>query len=41
VDIELKAGATLRIKNGGILEYQNEFIAPVGAIVKIENGQIL
>ena len=41
VDIVLKPGATLQIKNGGIIECQDDFIAPVGAIVDIENGQIL
>jgi hypothetical protein len=41
VDILLKPGATLQIKNGGIIECQDDFIAPVGAIVDIENGQIL
>jgi hypothetical protein len=41
VDIILKAGATLIIINGGVIECQDDFIAPVGAIVDIENGQIM
>lgn len=40
VDIDLKAGASLRIINGGIIETRNEFVAPVGAIVDITHGEI-
>ena len=40
-DIDLKAGATLRIINGGVLETRNGFVAPVGANVTISNGKIL
>ena len=40
VDIDLKAGATLRIINGGIIETRNDFVAPVGAIVDISHGKI-
>lgn len=41
VDLVLKPGATLEIKEGGILESRNGFEAPVGAVVTIDNGQIL
>ena len=41
VDIILNSGATLTIKNGGILECQNAFVAPIGAIINVGNGQIL
>lgn len=40
VDIDLKAGATLRIINGGIIETRNDFVAPVGAVVDIQHGSI-
>ncbi len=40
VDIDLKAGAALRIINGGIIETRNDFVAPVGAIVDITHGEI-
>lgn len=40
VDIDLKAGATLRIINGGIIETKNDFVAPVGAVVDITHGEI-
>ena len=40
VDIDLKAGSTLRIINGGIIETRNDFVAPVGAIVDITHGEI-
>lgn len=40
VDLILKPGATLDIINGGIIETQNDFIAPLGAVVNISNGQI-
>ena len=39
-DLVLKPGATLDIINGGIIENQNDFIAPLGAVVNISNGQI-
>lgn len=41
VDLVLKPGSSLQILNGGILETQNGFEAPVGAIVDIQYGQIL
>ena len=41
VNIELKPGSTLRILNGGIIEPQNGFKAPVGAKVEIKHGKIL
>lgn len=40
VDIDLKAGASLRIINGGIIETRNDFVAPVGAVVDITHGVI-
>ena len=40
VDIDLKAGASLRIINGGVMETRNGFKAPVGAKVEIINGKI-
>ena len=40
-DIVLKSGATLEIMNGGILETRNGFEVPVGAVVYIDEGQIL
>lgn len=40
-DIILKPGATLQIINGGIIETRNGFVAPVGAYVNIDYGQIL
>ena len=41
VNLELKPGATLRILNGGIIETQNGFTAPVGVVVDISHGKIL
>ena len=41
VNIVLKPGASLQIKNNGILNTRNGLIAPVGAIVNVEYGQIL
>ena len=41
VDLVLKAGASLRIINGGILETRNGFYAPVGSSVEIIEGKIL
>jgi len=41
VTIALKTGASLQIKNGGVIETRNGFEAPVGAIVNVEHGQIL
>lgn len=40
-DLDLKAGATLQIINGGIIETRNDFYAPVGAIVNISQGEII
>ncbi len=40
-DLILKAGASLRIINGGIIETRKGFKAPVGALINIENGKIL
>ena len=40
-DIVLKAGASLRITNSGIIETRNGFEVPIGATVDITNGQIL
>ena len=40
VDLVLKAGASLRIINGGVIETRNGFIAPIGAIVNIVEGKI-
>lgn len=40
-ELELKSGASLQIINGGIIETRNGFIAPIGVIVDIVNGQIL
>lgn len=40
VDIDLKAGASLRIINGGIIQTRNDFVAPEGAIVDITHGEI-
>ena len=41
VNLILKAGSTLEIINGGIIETQNGFEAPMGAIVYISHGKIL
>lgn len=41
VELILKPGASLRIKNGGIIETRNGFIAPVGTTVNIVHGKIL
>jgi hypothetical protein len=41
VDVELKAGASLIILNSGVLETRYGFLAPVGAIVDVESGQII
>lgn len=41
VDLVLKPGAILEITEGGILDTQNDFEAPEGASVVIENGKIL
>ena len=41
VDLVLKAGATLRIINGGVLEPRNSFKAPLGAKVEIIKGKIM
>lgn len=41
VDIELKAGATLRIINDGTIDCQNKIIAPIGALVDIVKGKII
>lgn len=40
-DLVLKAGASLRLINGGVIVTQNGFKAPVGATIDIINGQIL
>lgn len=40
VNIDLKAGSTLRIINNGKLETQKEFTAPLGALVDVVYGQI-
>ena len=40
-ELVLKSGASLIIVNGGIIETRNNFTAPFGAIVEIENGQLL
>lgn len=40
-DVILKPGATLRIINGGIIETQDGFDAPEGALIEITNGQII
>lgn len=39
-DLMLKAGASLQIINGGIIETRNGFAAPLGVHVNIENGEI-
>lgn len=41
VDLVLKPGAILEITNGGILDTRNDFEAPEGAYVLIDNGKIL
>lgn len=41
VDLVLKAGASLRIINGGILEPRSSFKAPIGAKVEIIQGKIM
>ena len=41
VNIDLKIGSTLRIVNNGKIETQRGFLAPVGAAVYIEYGQII
>ena len=41
VDLELKAGSSFRIINGGIVMTKNDFIAPVGVIVDIVQGEIM
>ena len=41
VDLELKAGSYLQIINGGVINSQNGFKAPVGAVVDIQNGSII
>ena len=41
VNIDLKVGSTLKIVNNGKIETQNGFVAPVGAEVIINYGQIL
>ena len=41
VELVLKAGSSLQITNGGIVDTRNGFVAPVGAIVDITHGQIL
>ena len=40
-DILLKPGASLKIRNGGIIKTRNGFEAPLGTTVEIINGQIL
>lgn len=41
VDLDLKAGSTLRIINGGVIDTSNGFRAPLGAIVDVVYGQIM
>lgn len=41
VELDLKPGSTLRIINGGIIETRKGFVAPVGAIVEIEHGEVM
>lgn len=41
VELELKAGSSLQIINGGIIETRSGFEAPLGATVNIIYGQIL
>ena len=40
-NLNLKPGATLQIMNGGIIETQHGFKAPVGVKVEISHGRIL
>lgn len=40
-DLMLKAGASLQIINGGVIETRSGFAAPEGALVNIENGKIM
>ena len=41
VDLVLKSGASLQIINHGTLDTRNGFEAPLGAVVDVEEGQIL
>lgn len=41
VSLTLEAGAYLEITNGGILEFVNNFIVPLGATIKVIDGKIL
>lgn len=41
VDLDLKAGSTLRIINGGVLDTSNGFEAPLGVTVDVVYGQIM
>lgn len=41
VDLDLKAGSTLRIINGGVIDTSNGFKAPLGATVDVVYGQIM
>lgn len=41
VELTLKPGSYLQVLNGGIIETRHGFEAPVGAMIDIENGQIL
>ena len=41
VELVIKSGASLHIINNGILETRNGFTVPVGAIVYVEQGQII
>ena len=41
VDLVLKAGSTLRIINGGVIDTSNGFEAPLGVTVDVVYGQIM
>ena len=41
VELSFEAGASLEIKNGGVLIPRNHLIIPLGVEIKIEQGQIV
>jgi predicted amino acid dehydrogenase len=40
IDLVLRAGSSLHVFNGGVIETRNDFVAPVGAIINITHGEI-